>query len=342
MTKNFIQYILVFVSLFSCFSYKAMAQDIHAVAKLEQTTIRIGDQIQLHLSVLQDVKEQVKFPVLADSIGKIQVVSTSKQDTIKDPANAGKITVTQSIVLTAFDAGVYPIPELTFTAQSGTIQSNALSLDVQSVKVDTTKAIYDIKQPMAVSYTFMDWIKDNWQGIAAALAVVLIIGLAIWYFKKRPKTVEVIPPAAPPLPVHTIALNRLNELRDKKLWQRDEVKLYYSELSDVMRDYLAQRYGVKTQEKTTDEIITGIKHLEIQPEQKNMLHQLLITSDLVKFAKEKPGATENELQLENAIGFILKTKEEERVQKTDHPIVQKGGTEDTKENIKGGAQGGDA
>lgn len=307
---------------------------------MEQNTIRIGDQIRLHLSVIQEAKEQVKFPVLADSIGKIQIVSTSKQDTIKDPANAGKITVTQSIVLTAFDAGVYPVPAFTFTAQSGVIQSNALSLDVQSVKVDTTKAIYDIKQPLAVSYTFMDWLKDNWQGVAAALVVVVVIGLAIWYFKKRPKAVEVIQPAAPPLPVHTIALNRLNELRDKKLWQRDEVKLYYSELSDVMRDYLEQRYRVKTQEKTTDEIFTGIKHLDIQPEQKNMLHQLLITSDLVKFAKEKPGATENELQLENAIAFILKTKEEERLQKTDHPIEQKGLSDDAKE--KGGTQGGDA
>jgi len=337
MTKKFIHYILVFLSLSSCFSFKAMAQDIQAVAKLEQTTVRIGDQIQLHLSVVQDVKEQVKFPVLTDSIGKIQVVGTGKQDTITDPAHAGKITVTQSIVLTAFDAGVYPIPAFTFTAQSGTIQSNAITLDVQSVKVDTTKAIYDIKQPLAVSYTFMDWLKDNWQGVAAALAVVVVIGLAIWYFKKRPKTVEVIPPAAPPLPVHTIALNRLNELRDKKLWQRDEVKLYYSELSDVMRDFLEQRYRIKTQEKTTEEIITGIKHLDIQPEQKNMLHQLLITSDLVKFAKEKPVATENEQQMENAIAFILKTKEQNEIQ-----AAQKTAEDDTAGNIKGGDQSGNA
>jgi len=341
MTKKSINYILVFLSLLSCFSFKATAQGIQAVAKLEQSTIRIGDQIQLHLSVIQDAKEQVKFPVVADSIGKIQVVSTSKQDTLTDPANAGKITVTQSIVLTAFDAGVYPVPAFTFTTPSGTIQSNALSLDVQSVKVDTTKAIYDIKQPLAVSYTFMDWLKDNWQGVAAALVVVVFIGLVIWYFKKRPKAVEVIPPAAPPLPVHTIALNRLHELRDKKLWQRDEVKLYYSELSDVMRDYLEQRYRVKTQEKTTDEIFTGIKHLDIEPEQKNMLRQLLMTSDLVKFAKGKPVATENEQQMENAIAFILKTKEQENLQKNEIQAAQQALKDDGAGNIKGGSQGGD-
>jgi len=342
MIKKSINYILVFLSLLSCFSLKTMAQDIQAVAKLEQNTIRIGDQIQLHLSVVQDKKEQVKFPVLADSIGKIQVVSKSKLDTITDPARDGKITVTQSIVITAFDAGVYPIPSFTFTLQSGAIQSNALSLDVQSVKVDTTKAIYDIKQPLAISYTFIDWLKDNWQGVAAALVVVLLIGLAIWYFKKRPKAIEVIQPAEPPLPVHTIALNRLNELRDKKLWQRDEVKLYYSELSDVMRDYLEQRYLVKTQEKTTDEIFTGIKHLDIQPEQKNMLHQLLITSDLVKFAKEKPVATENEQQMENAIAFILKTKQQENLQKNESQATQKPLKADGSGNIKGGEKSGNA
>jgi len=318
MINKFLNYILVILLFLSFFSFKAGAQNIQVFAKMDQTTIRIGEQTKLHLSVEQPAKEKINFPKLADTLTKkIQVINSSKADTIYAPNDRSRITVTQSFTLTSFDAGAYVIPSFLFGSSSGVLKTNELVLTVQAVKVDTTKAIYDIKQPLAVSYSFMDWLRDNWYWVLIpVLGIVLVIGL-IWYLNKRPKKEVVIPVVKKVIPVHTLALNQLKELEEKKLWQQDEVKQYYSELSEVIREYLEKRYAIKTHEKTTDEIFTGLKRVDISAENKNMLHQLLVLSDLVKFAKEKPMPVENEQSMERAVNFVLKTQQLNGVEKKE-------------------------
>ncbi len=353
MIRKLINYILVSVVCLSCFSYKAAAQDTRVFVKLDQATIRIGDQTGLHLSVEQPVKEQVIFPKPGDTItGKIQVIRTGKNDTIPDKNDHNRITVTQNITITSFDAGAYIIPPFVFKTKTGELKTGESVLTVQSVKVDTTKAIYDIKQPLAVSYSFMDWLKDNWAWVLLPLLGIICIAVLIWYLRKRLKNKPVFAVVKPALPAHTIALNKLQELRDKKLWQQDQVKAYYSELSDVLREYLEKRYVIKTHEKTTDEIFTGLQQLDLSAEHRNMLYQLLSTADLVKFAKGKPSAIENEQCIENAVSFVRHTQLTERPADTqvrgnkEEPVntqeqVNKEGSTDPKrsENKEGGSTG---
>jgi hypothetical protein len=309
MKKLFFNYILALLCFVTC-SVNVRAQDIQAEAKLRAYTIRIGDQTKLYLSVHQPVAAHVNFPKLADTItGKVQMISADKPDTAFDKDNHKLITITQGYTITCFDAGTYTIPPFLFATPGGVLKTNELTLQVQTVKVDTTKAIYDIKQPMVVSYTFFDWLRDNWVWTILLLAGILLVFGLIYYLRNRPKKERVITPAKPKLPIHTIALTKLNELRDKKLWQQDEVKQYYSELTDVLREYLEKRYTVKTQEKTTDEILTALKYVDIADENKNNLRQMLILADLVKFAKERPLPVENEQSIDNAINFVLKTQQ---------------------------------
>lgn len=321
MIKKFINYILVLMVCLSCFVQTAGAQEIQVFSKLEQGTIRMGDQTRLRLSVVQGQKDQVTFPKLKDTLtAKIQVLSSSKPDTLRDKTHPEQITVTQSLVITSFDAGAYVIAPFEFRTKDAVLKTSEAVLTVEGVKVDTTKAIYDIKQPLAVSYSWTDWVKDNWIIVLGTVLVVLAIGTLIWYLKKRPAKVIAVP-AKPAVPVHTQALNKLNELRDKKLWQQNEVKLYYSELSDVLREYLEKRYQIKTHERTTDEIFAGLRYLEIEEENKTLLHQLLILADLVKFAKEQPSSLENENSMEQAILFVLNT------QAVIQPKIAEGGSD---------------
>jgi len=312
MKTNFFNHILVSMLFFTCFYTKAGAQDIKVDAKLEQSTIRIGDQTFLHFTVQQPAKAKVNFPVLTDTLtGKIQIVKAGKLDTVADKNNPANIIVNQEYTITGFDAGTYTIPSFAFGTSVGVIKTNELILQVASVKVDTTKSIYDIKQPLAVSYTWLDWLKDNWYWIAGIVAVILISIGIIWYLKKRPKTEKPIKPIfVPTIPPQKIALDKLKQLKEKKLWQQEEFKLYHSEISDILREYLEKRYSIKTYEKTTDEIFAGLRYLDIKEESKNTLRQILTLADLVKFAKEKPLPSENELSLENAVVFILETKQE--------------------------------
>jgi hypothetical protein len=318
MKKLFFNYILLSLLFLTCFYFNAGAQNIQAEARIDSTTIRIGDQTKLHLSVHQPVTEHVNFPKLADTItGKIQIVGSSKPDTIFDKNDRKLATVTQSYTITGFDAGTYTIPAYSFGATGGVVKTNELILQVQSVKVDTTKGIYDIKQPLKVSYSFFDWLRDNWLWVLIPVLVILLIIGLIWYFKKKPENKPVIQIVKPVTPAHVIALKRLSELRDKKLWQQGDVKQYHSELSDVVREYLEKRYAIKTHEKTTDEIFTGLKYLDITAENRSILRQILVMADLVKFAKEKPLPVENEQSIENAINFVLKTQQAEAVRNTE-------------------------
>ncbi len=307
---NYLLFPLLFLSI-CCISVNA--QDIKAETKLQQYTIRIGDQTKLFLIVHQPAAARVNFPKLGDTItGKVQVVGTPRLDTAYDDKTKKSATVTESVLITSFDAGTYTIPALSFGTARAVIKSNELTLQVQTVKVDTTKGIYDIKQPLTVSYTFFDWLRDNWYWIVIP---ILLVAVAIWlffYFKNKKKKTPVIVAPKPALPAHVLALDKLRELRDRKLWQNEQTKEYYIELSEILREYLEKRYLVKTHEKTTDEIFTALKHMDLSGDNKNMLQQILVLSDLVKFAKEKPLPAENELSIENAMLFITRTQQSEQ------------------------------
>jgi hypothetical protein len=306
MKQQYFKFLVIVLAL-ACF-FKANAQTVQVVAKLDSSGIKIGEQTKLNFIVHQPVKERVNFPKIADSIStKIQIVGASKPDTTFDQSRTN-ITVHKSYTITAFDAGTDTIPSFDFGASAGVQKSNPLTLTVTTVKVDTTKAIYDIKQPLAVSYTLWDWLRDHWVAVVIVLGVILLIIGIIWYIKTRPKKEVVIKEIIPEVPLHTQMLNKLQELRAKKLYQQD-VKAYHSELSDIIREYLEKRYAIKTQEKTTDEIFTGLKHIEIEQENRNLLRQILLLADLVKFAKENPLPNENEQSMDNAIAFVSKTRQ---------------------------------
>ncbi|MDB5134613.1 MAG: hypothetical protein JWP37_1216 [Mucilaginibacter sp.] len=301
--------ILMLILFLVCFYYRAGAQNVQVGSKLDKVSIPIGGQTVLHVTAHIPAKSIISFPQLKDSIGKIKIVNGPKPDTAFDKNDPATETITHSYTITSFDTGVYVIPELDFHTKADVFKTGAVSLQVKPVLVDTTKAFYDIKQPFVVSYTFWDWLKDHWILVTIILVSILLVIAIIYYLKNRPKEV-IIEKAAPALPADTIALNKLYELRNKKLWQQNEIKPYYIELTDILREYLEMRYRIKTHEQTTGEIFEGLKNKDMPASGRNSLKQLLTLADLVKFAREKPSPAENEQIMEDAINFIRQTKEE--------------------------------
>ncbi len=301
--------ILILILFGTFFCFKAGAQDIQVGARLDKSSIPIGDQTVLHLTARIPAKSIIAFPELKDSIGKIKIVKSSKLDTVLDKNNPASETITHNYTITSFDTGVYVIPELEFQSQAGNFKTGTVTLQVKAVLVDTTKAFYDIKQPFAVNYNFWDWLKDHWKLVLTILVGILLIIAIIYYVKNRPKAI-VIKKTAPALPVDVVALSKLQELRDKKLWQQNQVKLYYSELTDILRYYLEKRYQINTQEQTTAEIFEGLKNKNMPADARSKLKQLLSLADLVKFAKEQPSSNENGQSIENAIALVKLTRQE--------------------------------
>jgi hypothetical protein len=105
-------------------------------------------------------------------------------------------------------------------------------------------------------------------------------------------------------------MKKIEEIKADKQVRREDPKLYYTELTEVLRTYIKDRFGFNALEMTSSEIIEHL--LEVKDQQSvSDLKTLFMTADLVKFAKHAPMMNENDMNLVNAVDFINQTKVEE-------------------------------
>jgi hypothetical protein len=130
------------------------------------------------------------------------------------------VTYTQKIQLTRFDSGFYVIPPITYYFKGRTgldsVQTEALLLTVNTVPVDTTVAIKDIKPVVDLPLTFREILP-----YLLGVLVLAAIGYGIYRFlKSRKKTPVIVAPKAPVIPPYETALASLKQLAEEKLWQQ--------------------------------------------------------------------------------------------------------------------------
>ncbi len=298
--------------VFVCISGFSSAQ-IHSVqAKIDSTTLLIGQQTQIHFEVVQQADANVQFPFIADSImGGLEVVNRSKQDTIK--LEDGSLKIHSSITITAFDSASYDIPAFGFAYGKDTAFTNPLSLKVLPVDVDTTNAkIYDIKPIYDAPI--------DWGYVAMIVAIILLfIGIGVFAFiliRKYLKNKNVSDEEEVVVIVNPFehAMTELERIRNEKIWQQGKVKDFYTDLTDVLREYIEHRFHISALEMTSDEVLSIVKSGRVlDVEQEQILSNILKLADLVKFAKWTPELKENDSSLESAFLFVEKTKPVEKV-----------------------------
>ena len=302
------------------FSFSSSAQEIKATAKIDSSSIQIGQQVKLQLSIQYKVDNgkqiKIQWPAITDTLRKeIEIVSQSKIDTIiPDSSNLLQFVQTKTLLITSFDSGYWAIPPFKFivTGDTNGVYTEPLLLQVNTITVDTTQAIKDIKGIYSEKYTWIDWVKDHVYWIYGGLAAILLIIIIIYLIRKqlnKPKPIVVKEELK--IPAHVIAFEKLEKLKSENLWQEGKLKQYHSALSDILREYIENRFRIQALEQTTDEILYGFRNVAIDEESRGKLKQVLILSDLVKFAKEQPLPNENELSIMNSYDFVFGTKREE-------------------------------
>jgi len=81
----------------------------------------------------------------------------------------------------------------------------------------------------------------------------------------------------------------------RNLIEKGEIKLFYSEVSEIIRRYIEGRYYVPALEETSTEILQELKNQDLTGHAASMIKSLLELSDLAKFAKYKPTDSSNNL-----------------------------------------------
>ena len=244
------------------------------------TFIRIGEQIQFKIAVNET--ENVVFPNLKlDSLGKVELVEALPTDTLKN-------RLEKKYLLTSFDSGVYLIPQQLVLVRNNKFLTDSLLVNVATIQVDTTKQkMFPIKAIQREPKTFDDYKHLFWW----LIPIFILIAVILYFVFRKKKEKEV--PKVYIAPIQE-ALQRLKELDEKHLLEQNKIKIYYSELTDIVRTYIEKDINIPALESTTNELIETIQDfnasskLGISKETIQQLKEVLQSADLVKFAKFAP------------------------------------------------------
>ena len=118
----------------------------------------------------------------------------------------------------------------------------------------------------------------------------MIIFIIRWYKKKFKKEDSECQEIVDNRPAHVIAYEQLELLRQKQLWQKSLFKEYYTDLTDILRQYIDKRFNISAMEMSSEDLIGEFKshkdlnsNKELMSEIKRMIKRLgVIYGDLLQ------------------------------------------------------------
>ena len=248
-----------------------------AVATLSADTIELGGQTEL------TVHGANRYPS-TDQLSQNSIIALSQSfDTARH---------TQTTVLTCFEPGEHYVM---------LSSDDSLPLVVLDVEIDTTSAeIRDIAAIESIPYTF--WEVFRW--ILLGLIIIAACAVSWWLYKHRKGLKEVFTIQVPPdtRTPEQRALDNLEQLRRRQLWQGGKSKEYHTELTDIVRQFIEESTGIHAAEMTSDECIEALTQSHNQAI--TQLKDIFTTADLVKFAKSEPLPYEHDRSMSNAVEFV--------------------------------------
>ena len=279
----------------------------------ERDSVLIADQLFYGFE-LKQVEEGTQFFFAKESdtlMTNIRVVKPWQMDTVKikkqKNAQPRLLDLKGGVTVTSFEEGIYYLPPIAVQRLSKDGVLDTLVFDPQTVEIKTmpvdtaTFKPHDIKGVIRYPLTFAE--VAPWVG--GGLLVIGLIALAVWLIVRhsRSKNPEFIKKE----PAHIVALRKLDQFRGNKLWIPEKQKIFYSGITDILREYIAERYGIAAMEMTTAEIFADMKKTDVPKHLRDEMQQLFELADFVKFAKFTASDDDNAKALPAAVRFVTST-----------------------------------
>lgn len=289
---------------------------------IQPDSVMIGDRFDLMVDVEKDLVQVVQFPEFEDKPGSaIELHKEHPVDTLERDGRHLKLR--KRYTLAAFEEGKWNLgrPAVLYADKNivDTLWArDSLYLEVATFQIDSTsQSIYDVKPQWNLPFRFGE-VSGYAQWGALALVLLLAAAYALKrYLESRGKRLGDLFRPSPPQPPHVVAIKALEALHHQKLWQNNKHKQYYSALTDILRTYVAARWGFGAMEMTSDEIIETMRAEELPDKARMDLTAILRDADLVKFAKATPEAEQNEADYLKAYYFVEETKVAEAEEETE-------------------------
>ena len=283
----------------------AMAQTslIEVTAEVDKSVITIGDRITYSLKIKRDKNLKIEQPGPAANLGMFEI----KDYDIHDPVEENGTIVEQfDYVISVYDTGKFvipPFPVAFFPSDTSKeyqiIKSEPIDITVKSLLSAENNEIKDIKPPLLIPINYWRIIVIS----GGSLILIAVIIFVIYYYKRKKQgkplfRKEIIRPA------HEIAFEDLEQLIAKSYLEEKKYKEFFSELSNILRHYLENRFFITAMEETTTELLESLQEIDLQNGALEKVREVLDLSDLIKFAKYEPQKHEIEKTIELTKDFI--------------------------------------
>lgn len=313
--KFIISLLLIFVTSPAVYA----AGSLFLKAKLDSTKLLMGKVTMLHLDLVTDKGRSGDLPVFSNTQSgivttcgdSVELHLPSKIDTIQ--LGSGRLQISYSIPVQVFDSGMYRIPPIEYVSGNDTVRSNSVMLKVVPLgglkADDNISAMQGVVNPDEASWIdkIPDLIYYGWWWMLLALIAICVITWLLFKYGKKDILKSIVKKPVSHSDPWSEALNNLEVLKKRKLFENGEEKEYYTNLTEILRIYLERRFSIKALEMTSAEILDTLARQGENGSHRDYVRQILDVADFVKFAKMRPLLDEAIQSMAYARKFIEET-----------------------------------
>ncbi len=261
-------------------------------------TLDLGSPFDVHLSLTVPGIEGLGLGMPPEQLKPFELAGWRRE---LDRGDTAEVVLT----LRAFRVGPIKLPPLVLAGWTTdravwVATSDSVELVVASIVHADSTEIHDIHESIMIPG------RPKWWILAALVLLVLAAWVAYFLIKRRGGFA--LEPAPAARPAAEVALEAIRRLELSGQAQRGPWRPFYTELTYVLRSYIARRFGLDAPEQTTSETLRAAATVDLPTSAHAALRSVLMAGDGVKFARQEPLSGSAEQHIHDARRFVEQTR----------------------------------
>ena len=243
--------------------------------QISRTEMAVGETAVLQLNI-----DGIKLSDKIEIAPKNKLLPTPHFETISDTSSQQEFKFGRSVEFAIYEEGQFTLPSLQVKVNGKVLQSVPYIIKVNNPAQPNAKALNDIMDVKRLPLSWQDyWEMYKFYFLAFLILIALIfMGIGFWKYARKQKS-----EAQKPTNKYQKSLDLL---KAKPYIENNESRIFYVELIEIARAFLAEQYQMPAIELLTDDLLQLInKNPKFSQESSQIIQEVFERGDLAKFAK---------------------------------------------------------